>query len=73
MSNIEPISQEFYDDNRKIYDAASHSFDLKQLENKCDHRFERKSYTTIQCTRCSFGLIDGNRFILSEGKIIGVK
>lgn len=71
---IEPKTQEFYDDNRKTYGGETHSLDIKKMdETKCNHFFERKSFTMIQCRRCLMGLQDNNRFMLENGKIVAVK
>ncbi len=70
---LPPIKQEFYDDNRKRFDAETFSTELKTLTNKCSHYLIRKSPTVVECKLCPVGWNDGGHFIIKDGKLVGIK
>ncbi len=69
---LPPVPQEFYDENRKRFQAQTHIFEIKDF-HKCSHVFYRISYSEVRCKNCTAGWIDNNRFIIEEGKLTGVK
>jgi hypothetical protein len=72
MSDL-TIPQEFHNENRDLFKGNSAGLDISKLQNKCPHYFERVSYSQVKCKLCNIGYYDSNRFILQDGKIVGVK
>lgn len=73
MDQLDPIPQEFFDENRERFDGVTDTFDVEKFKEKCVHQFERISYSQIHCKKCLIGLIDNSSFILQDGKIVGKK
>lgn len=70
---LPPVDQKFYEENRKRFEAETHSVDITNLNKGCSHFFVRKSPTDVGCKLCPVGWIDGGRFIIENGKLIGIK
>lgn len=72
--NADNIPQKYYDENRQRFDADTSSFDLQELrKNRCDHFFRRRSWGEVECQKCHIGYSDAHRFIIENGKLVGIK
>lgn len=67
------IPQSFWDDNRQRFGAESFSIDVDRLQKPCPHVFYRYSVNEVRCKTCPAGWNDGNKFIIENGKLVGVR
>lgn len=64
-----PVPQEHYDQERERFDAETFKFDMKQLKDRCDHYFVRRTATTVECQNCPAGWQDMGKFKIKDGKV----
>jgi len=68
---LPPQPQDFYDENRERFGADMAAVDVTKLSS-CDHVMKRVRPIEVTCTRCSSGWVDMGRFIIKDGKLVGI-
>lgn len=68
-SNLPPIPQEWWDENRERFGAETESWSATP-PSPCKHYFYRKTATEIGCKNCTAGWIDLGALKVQGGQII---
>lgn len=57
MAKPSPLPQEYFDENRELFNAETTTFEIKAPE-KHDHIFYKKTATEVACRNCTSGWLD---------------